>query len=329
MARGARCASASRSGRPVHVSGGKLLNSKGQQFVVKGIAVLDSLMSTEPVSGIISLFPNINAISLACGADGPSDGTGGFHTAQSNASIISYVNAATAIGLVVFISDYQAGQPGIRTGADLTASCTWYSTLATAFVNNSRVWWTTENEVDGDLATAHQAIYAAIRGTGNTAPIFMESWNGIATSTVGLSAPPYSAMTNVGWNIHFYPWEFNGLGFTTQPQFDNQAKTYVASFEAIGNSLDGVMPVLMGEGGNSTVGSSVVPDDVIVAGKYACVQAIINTAGVTGGTCGWLMWLHDWHGEIPPSGTDSDTLVNTHTTPRTLTPYGQQTADGM
>jgi len=83
------------------------------------------------------------------------------------------------------------------------------------------------------------------------------------------------------------------------------------------------MPVLMGEGGNSTSGNSAAVDDSKVGGKFATTQAILDTAGTPGGTIGYNMWLYDWHG----SGGDADTLVNTGN--NKLTDFGTQVAVGI
>jgi Cellulase (glycosyl hydrolase family 5) len=296
------------------ISNGQIIGPTGQPFTAKGIAVLDSEMSTTSAASIISQFPGINSINLAVGADG-----NGYATAQSNAAIIAWVNDATSKGLVVTLSDYVPGQPQARSGADLQASLNWYASLAKAFANNPNVWWTTENEVGGNLAPEEQGIYNAIRGAGNNGLIFMEAQDGNATTTNGLDPSIYANMTNVGWNIHAYPWEFN-TSSTNQADYDNTLKNDVALFQNFAQSANGVMPVLMGEGGNSTSGNGVAPDDPIVNGKFAVTQAILDDAGASGGTTGYLMWLHDWHGQAG----DSDTLVNISN--NTLTDFGAQVA---
>jgi Cellulase (glycosyl hydrolase family 5) len=301
-----------------HIAGGQIIGPNGQPFVAKGIAILDSEMSTTSPASIVSLFPGINSICLAVGADG-----NGYATAQSNAAIIAWVNQATSLGLVVTISDYVPGQPQARSGADLQASLNWYASLAKAFAGNPNVWWTTENEVGGNLATEQQGIYNAIRGAGNNGIISMEAQDGNATGTGGLDPSIYANMTNVAWNIHSYPWEFNTRS-TNQADYDNTLKNYVATFQNFAHSADGVMPVLIGEGGNSTSGSGGAVDDPIVAGKFAVTKAITDTAGVAGGTAGYFMWLHDWHGQVGPSGGDADTLVNINN--NTLTDFGAQVA---
>ena len=86
-----------------HIAGGQIIGPNGQPFVAKGIAVLDSEMSTTSPASIVSLFPGINSINLAVGADG-----NGYATAQSNAAIIAWVNDATSKGLVVTLKRLRA-----------------------------------------------------------------------------------------------------------------------------------------------------------------------------------------------------------------------------
>jgi Cellulase (glycosyl hydrolase family 5) len=295
------------------VQEGQIIGPDLRPFVVRGIAVLDSEMSTTSPATIISQFPGINTVNLAIGADG-----NGYATAQSNGAIIDWVNAATSKGLVVILSDYVPGQPQVRGGGDLQASLDWYGSLAKTFANNPNVMWTTENEVGGNLGPMEQGIYNAIRGAGNNGLIFMEAQDGNATSTNGLDPGIYANMTGVGWNIHAYPWEFD-TGSGNQASYDATLKGYVARFQNFAHSADGVMPVLIGEGGNSTSGNGIAPDDPIVNGKFAVTQSILETAGEAGGTSGYEIWLHDWHG----SPGDGDELVSAN---GTLTDYGQQVA---
>jgi hypothetical protein len=297
------------------ITDGQIFGPSGQPFVSQGISLLDSEMGEVSPEQIISQFPNINTVNLAVGADG-----NGYVTAQPNSAIINWVNDATSHGLVVILSDYVPGQPEARSGADLQASLNWYASLAKTFADNPYVMWTTENEVSGNLSQEEQGIYNAVRGAGNNSIIFMEAQDGNATSTAGLDPSIYANMTGVAWNIHAYPWEFN-TGSGSQASYDSTLESYVAMFQNFAHSADGVMPVLVGEGGNSTAGNNAPVDDPIVNGKFATTQAILDTAGVAGGTTGYSVWLYNW----PGVGGDADTLVSNNT----LTQYGQQVAAGM
>jgi hypothetical protein len=182
--------------------------------------------------------------------------------------------------------------------------------------------WTTENEVSGDQTAEQVGIYNAIRGAGNNGIIFFEPSDGNPSAAPILPAPStYANMTGVGWNFHVYPWEFDASQ-TSQSYYDNLVKGFVSNFQNYAHSADGVMPVIIGEAGNSTDGNNGPVDDPIVNRKFAATQAVLDVAGQPGGTSGYDMWLYNWHG----SGGDADTLVNAN---ETLTDYGQQVSAGM
>ena len=252
---------------------------------------------------------------LALGADG-----GGYTSAPSNAAIVSYVQQANAAGFWVGLSDYVPGQPQVRSGNDLTNSLAWYAALAKACLG-LKVYWTTENEVGGTLDAMFQGVYSAVRGAGDTSLIFLEVQDGNPGSTSGMSAGTFASMSGVGMNVHFYPWAFTGSSGNTQAGYDNTAMGYVNTLKSFAHSKDGVMPVIMGEGGNATSGNGGPIDDATINGKFATVQATIDCLGKPGGLSGAMFWLHDWEG----GGGDADTLV----VGGALTQYGQQVAAGF
>jgi hypothetical protein len=278
--------------------------------------VLYSTTSVAPATpaSIRALFPNTNAIMLALGADG-----GGYTSAPSNAAIVSYVQQANAAGFWVGLSDYVPGQPQVRSGQDLTNSLAWYGALAKACLG-LKVYWTTENEVGGTLDTMFAGVYAAVRGAGDNSLIFLEVQDGNPGSTSGMSAGTFADMTGVGLNVHFYPWAFTGKSGNTQAGYDATAMGYVNTLKSFAQSKDGVMPVIMGEGGNATSGNNGPIDDATINGKFATVQATLDSLK-PGGLSGAMFWLHDWQG----GGGDADTLV----VGGALTQYGQQVATGF
>lgn len=291
------------------VSNGQILDPTGRPWVYRGLAVLDSEMGQESAATLLQQFPGLNAVNLACGADG-----NGYATAQPIPSIVSWVNDATSRGIAVMLSDYVPGQPQVRTGQDLQASLTWYSQLAALLAANPWVFWTPENEVLGNLAAMHQAVYSAIRGAGHNGLIFMQAAAGNASSPAGLDPSIYPSMHGIGWNIHVYPWEFNTAS-QNEADYTNAVRGFVSTFQNFSHSADGVMPVLMGEGGNATDGNHT--DDPKIGGKFAVTAAFLAEAGVAGGTCGYLAWVHDWHGQAG----DADELTNSA---GQLTDYGDQ-----
>lgn len=313
------------------VSNGVILLD-GQPFVFIGIAVLYSDDSPTPATpaSIRTLFPAANTIMLALGADG-----NGYADAPSNAAILAYVVAANAAGFWVGLSDYVSGQPPVRSGADLANSLLWYSALA-AETSNCKVFWTTENEVSGNLDAMVMGVYNAIRGAGNGGLILIEpnlqvTGNSPPTTITDLSPGVVSGMNRVCWNFHCYPWLYLAPlvspAFTTQSQFNDQTQNYAGVFSLHGQSLDGVMPVVMGEGGNATQGNGGPIDDPIIGGVFATVQSWLNAIGnpvflpTDPGLSGGIAWIHDWFGETG----DADTLVVSGA----LTTYGTQVEAGF
>jgi hypothetical protein len=293
----------------ISVSGGQLIHG-GAPILLKGLAVLDSTMGSTPPSGIRSLFgPALNAIMLACGADG-----NGYATAQPIAAIVSYVQAANAAGFWVGLSDYVPGQPQARTGTDLANSLAWYETLSKACAG-LEIFWTTENEVQGNLDANLTAIYGALRSAGDQNLIMIE---GGATSQ--LSPATVANMHGVCWNVHIYPWEFTSLP-PTQAAYDAAILGVVQQWEGFGKSADGVMPVVCGETGNATSGNGGPIDDPVVGGKFVMTEATLTSIGQIPGLAGSLYWIHDWHG----GGGDADTLVVNGA----LTQFGSQVAAGL
>jgi hypothetical protein len=305
-----------------HVANGQVMDSNNQPFIARGIALLDGQMGDHTPAVLMGLMPKTNLFNLANGAD-----NSGYHSAKPNDQIIAWTDAALALGAIVMLSDYQPGQPQVRSGGDLDGAANWYSALAAHYKDQPRVWWTTENEAGGNQSEYHNRIYDTIRNAGNNSMIWMESQNGNATGTGGLNAGDYGRMHNVGWNIHVYPWEYN-KGSQNQNDYDNAARSFVQRFQSFANSADGVMPVMMGEGGNSTSGNGVDPDDVKVNNVWACVQSFLNCTG-TGSQDfrAYAAWLTDWYGQ--QHNGDPDTLINIHTNPWSLTDYGRQVANDI
>jgi len=294
-----------------------LLYRGGKQIVPYGPAVLDGMMGQVSPALVKQRFPTATLVNLAVGADG-----NGALSAKPDAQIFGWVDAARAQSLMVVLSDYVPGQPQARGGNDLTNVCNWYNRMARHYAGVDDVIWTTSNEVSGNLSPSHQAIYQAIRSGGSNSVIFMESQDGNATTTNGLDASAYANMTCVGWNIHIYPWEFD-RSHGDQGYYDQQCRNFIRTFQNFAHSHDGVMPVAMLEGGNSTAGSGSAPDDAIVNGQYAVVAAMLNVStGKPGEFCACAPWLWSWYGQVSPGSGDADTLVSQSV--GNLTKYGQQ-----
>lgn len=303
------------SGTFTIANGQVLLN--GVPFKTKGVGMTDQAMVS--ASTLISIFPGLNIVQFALGSDFANGATGrGYLDAIPNNQIFSWVDDATARGLIVILSDYVAGQPQARTGGDLTSSCNWYAALAQNYVNNPRVWWTTENEVTTSPDTSWVQIYNAIRNTGNKGLLFLEFEFGNINSTFGSSSSTVANMTGVGINVHSY--EVSGASTTAQAFSTKQG--WISNIQnGFGPSLDGKLPVFMGEGGPSSSGSAIA--DPFVNGNYIGVQATDQlTTNGPGGFCGYAMWVISFNGG---GYTGGDAIFNPNTLANpSLTTYGQQ-----
>ncbi len=149
---------------------------------------------------------------------------------------------------------------------------------------NPYVWFGTMNEPHTDYGAAEaaisvqeQATYQAIRNAGNNAPILMELLGGGNPGTIGagagMTASAYASMTNIVWDLHYYGWAAGNNPGQTLQTLIGQAQTIT--------SRDGIVPVIVGEFGNSTTGNG------IDGNGQAVVQAVVD-AGRNGiGSAAW------------------------------------------
>jgi hypothetical protein len=318
------------------ISGGQLLRN-GTPFQLLGFALMpDNSPSPPDGATIATQFPGTNFINWASGQNN----SGGYRDFVPASNWFSQVNEYLAHGLIVMISDYTPGGPNCHVGSDAQGAFNWYAQWATQYANKANVMFTTQNECvnfqnGGSTAITQymQGVYNAIRNAETTAGgvkhvIWMEPANDQQNcSTIGNLDPSiFSTMTNVGWNMHTYPWNYpggqqnncGGSG-TALSDYTNALRKEVGLLQGFARSADGVMPVLMGEGGNSTSGPV---DDRSINGLYATVNAWLSQTGVAGGIVGFAAWIHDY--DATQEG-DSDRLwiVQSNTLSH---PYGTQVA---
>lgn len=302
------------------ISQGRVLGPNGSPFRTKGVAMTDKSMI--PAAQLIATIPGLNVVNFALGSETGGLG-GGYQAAIANSAIFSWTDDAVSRGLVVILSDYPAGQPPARTGSDLTNCANWYATLATHYVNQPRVWWTTENEASTDINQYWSTIYAAIRGTGNKGLIWLEGDFGNFQFTGTANGATYANMTGVGFNVHSY--EVSGA--STQAQADSTKAGWIRNWQALGNSLDGLMPVFMGEGGNGSNGTDIA--DPFVNGSYIGVKAtddLCTNAG-SGAFAGYTYWVTQYGQDTYTGPADVIIAAGTLGSSNTLTsPYGTQIA---
>ena len=290
-----------------HVSNGQIIGPGGQPFVAAGIGVAEG---NQPSAATLqSDFPGVNFVRLA------------IYDYQDPSSLAAYVDQLTSAGMVVELEDHSndAGNTGggagtIFTGQALTTELNWYSSIASAFANNPNVWFGTNNEpseIDSSgntdpaaLSTWQQQTYTAIRDTGNTSPIMVEM-NSYSPASTGQGYTPsvYAGMTNIVWDIHYYGWL---SGYSTDQNTVTQTLDGMVSQAQTLTSADGTVPVIIGEYGNSTDGSTPDPNGDQV------VQAV-QSSGL--GRSAWLYAVSGGDGLINGDGSVSS--------------YGQEVASGI
>nr|WP_294525521.1 cellulase family glycosylhydrolase [uncultured Rhodopila sp.] len=288
------------------VSNGQIIAPDGQPFTAEGVGVVEG---NQPSAATLqSDFPGINFVRLA------------IYDYQSPASLAAYVDQLTSAGIVVEIEDHSnnanntgGGEGTIFTGQALTTELNWYSSIASTFANNPNVWFGTNNEPSevnssgntdpAALSTWQQQTYNAIRDTGNNSPIMVEM-NSLSPATTGLGYTPsvYAGMSNIVWDVHYYGWL---SGYSTDQNTVTQTLDGMIAGAQTFTSANGTVPVIIGEYGTSTNGSTPDPNADQV------VQAVLGTG------LGNSAWLY---------GDGGDGLVNSD---GSLSYYGQQIAAGI
>jgi hypothetical protein len=276
------------------VTGGKIIAPNGQPFVPRGVDVVDCSSPTCSIqvlkaADITTAFPGTSMVKIQVesGYNAPS-----YYT--------SFVNSLTSIGIVVEIGNYNNGYSATYacwaalTGSALTTEVSWYTALATAFINNPYVWFSTTNEpcdgaTSGSSNAEQVAIYNAIRGTGSNAIIGIDPIGGWTTGLYPapngyLDAASFTSRTNIHWDVHYYNWAggffqsncgLSGSGFSTSLSANEASlAAMIACAQSFATSANGRIPVIIGEYGNATRGA--LPAD---AGWVEAVQAVINAAG--------------------------------------------------
>ena len=277
---------------------GKIIGPNGQPFIANGVDIwAQQVTNSDPdalANQITSMFPGVNMIRIAAG-----DGYG----ADSAAALEPFVLAMTAKGIVVEIGDYNPQYTqSVPTGAGLQQETQWFQSLASTFLGDPYVWFSTANEpsdtYSGATATEQQAVYSAIRGAGSNAMIGLENTQWPGGSSARINPSEYASMNNVFLDVHYYNWL---SGYSTSVSANATAlqaevKTSQAAY--------GDFPVIIGEFGTSTTGDGTDP------GGMATVSA------VTQSPYGWTAWGIN-------SGGTGDQLTNGG---NGLTGFGQAVA---
>ncbi len=309
---GTTSASTSSATSAFHVTNGQIIAPNGQPFVAAGVDVIEG--NQPSASTLRSDFPGINFVRLA------------IYDFASPATLSAYVDQLTSAGIVVELEDHSTsngsnagGSSGtIFTGQQLTTELNWYSSIASAFASNPYVWFGTNNEPSetdasgsqnpAALSTWQQQTYDAIRGAGNANPVMIEINGGSTPSSFaqGYTQSVYAGMTNIIGDVHYYGWI---TGYSTdQAAVSGNLAADIAQTQQTISSADGTLPIIIGEYGNSTSGTTIDPN----------ANQVITAVQQSGyGNVAW-----SWGQGGPGDGlTASDGS--------SLTAYGQQIAAGI
>lgn len=272
---------------------GLFFDPSGSSFIGRGVNVyywaLPGAVTNAACQPLTTLFPNIGIVRLNAGSE----------VYPSVASLQPYIDLLVAQNIVVAIEDHLYPQASPPTGA---AQENWYASFASYYKNQPFVWFMSTNEANQPgVEAGHAAIYNAVRGAGNNNIILFDPVVGGGPGLQGptaLNASTYANMTNVGWDQHFYAWMVSRT--TDQPTVNAGLASFIAQDQQI-SSLDGVMPVLIGEWGDSTDGASVDAD-------WQNIVSAVTTSGH--GSAAWNFSVL----------ATADILVDTN---GNLTQYGQ------
>lgn len=287
------------------VRNGQIIGPDGNSFQARGLNLYDGQMSSvcsgADCTPLLTLFPKLNMVRLAC------------FSYQDPSAYQGFVDALTSRGIVVELEDHtnNGGNAGggagtVYTGQLLTDELNWYSAIARAYANNPYVWFGTDNEPSENpsaaaLSTWQKQTYDAIRNTGNQNIVMVEMNCGSDPNScgAGYTRSLYSGMVNMVWDMHYYGWLTNFA--VDQNTVNHDIAAHAASTQQI-TSADGTVPILIGEYGNSTNGSDLDANGMQVV--YGVEQSGF-------GSTAWHFWsyaqqdnLTDGNGNVTsPYGT--------------------------
>jgi hypothetical protein len=265
------------------VAGGRITGPTGVDFQAKGINVPDASMGAYPASVLLAKFPGLNFIRFAIGVPGA-----GFSNAQSDASLFAYIADITAHGIVCMCDNHiQQGNSVSWTTAEPL-----YTRLANQFKTNPWVWFESQNEVinggSNEVSQGHQAIYNAVRATGNNNIVVFCPPGGNPGSG-GMTAGTYTGMVNVGWDMHCYNWMSGGS--TDQTFCNNRLANDIRAMQAFVTTASGPGFVISGEGGYIDYSSGGDPNVDTLGGRGTNQNVMaMQTIGKTVGS-GYAVWL--------------------------------------
>lgn len=294
------------------VANGQILAPGGAPFVPIGIGLPDgeatlavTNAAAEPLS---SIFKGINLVRLACNTMS--------HPPSYYAALVSQLTSNHIVVVIENHSTLSGGRGTNPTGAALGAEVSWYSALATAFIDNPYVWFGTSNEppnttgasgtiVTGACTAEQVAIYDAIRGTGNSTIVEMEQigggnppWMGANNQNGLYPDSAYATMHNIIWGPHFYNWI---TSYSTDVSVSAAKLVSMKGLCQQIQSADGVVPVAVFEYGVSTTGTTSDPGGI--ASATAVEQSGLGQVAWAWGPYAVLNSLCDDSGNLTSWGT--------------------------
>ena len=281
---------------------GQVLDPHGAVFSARGINLSAAQMGD--ANKILATLPSLNFIRL------------NVYNYAPPYSYTAFINLMTSHGVVVELEDHTSsdgansgGSRGVSyTGTQLANELSWYSSLAQAYKSNPYVWFGTDNEPPvGGISPWQQQTYNAIRSMGNNNPIFVAlpggGWpDGQTVTSYGMDPTVYAAMSNIVADVHMYGWSSHYI--PDQATVNDALANMIQSARTI-PSMNGTLPVILGEYGPSTDGSTV----------DANAPQVVQAAQTSTQTSGALAF--SW------AGGGADTLTDGQDN---LTPYGQEVA---
>jgi hypothetical protein len=240
-------------------SNGNILAPDGSVFIAKGIDVMEG--DQPSVSTLKADFPGINFVRFA------------VYDEAGASTLFPWVTSLTSAGIVVEIEHHIGAGGGVPalTGSALTAENNWFQGLATAFKSNPHVWFGTINEPasGGGLGAEQSSNYQTIRGTGN---------NTIIMISAPVEATNASSMTGVVDDHHYYGWN---SGYSTNQTTVTNDLMQMISTDQQQMTATGKIPVIIGEYGNSTNGTS-------IDANWQQVLTAVQSSGYGSAAWAWL-----------------------------------------
>lgn len=260
------------SGGQIHTPSGAVFNGRG--FAIWENDITDGAIGNALGQPLTTLFPKVNVIRVSMHLNSGCGSPYNFNQDLPVSPFTDVVTRLTNLGIVVTIANQAYPSTcSVQTGSQLTAEVGWYKAWATWALGNPFVWFETANEpsVNGAsgsqaLVTAEQvATYNGIRSVGNNSIVVMDLVGGGLPGSIGINcsngdclgpASAYQAMKNVVWSYHQYSWTQGGQ--TTVVPVSSIAANITANVALAQQftSQDGTMPVIIGEYGPSTDGTT-------------------------------------------------------------------------